>query len=181
MKTFYWLLLKQRNMLGEIFQSNRCLCQLHTSSAIMGKVNRSISPKVPSKKKHSLEKLEKNVFKAGQKKPGPPTAKKTLPIVSKRKAQIPSGKITMANKKKKAISSSSKPQDVLLHPSIILNLALPPTCSFLVQTPSSDPSVACFEGPGVSIKMPIKQDSTATGQTIKAKKEAPKMNKAQKK
>ena len=177
MKTFYWLLLKQRNMLGEIFQSNRCLCQLHTSSAIMGKVNRSISPKVPSKKKHSLEKLEKNVFKAGQKKPGPPTAKKTLPIVSKRKAQIPSGKITMANKKKKAISSSSKPQDVLLQ----MNLALPPTCSFLVQTPSSDPSVACFEGPGVSIKMPIKQDSTATGQTIKAKKEAPKMNKAQKK
>ena len=145
----------------------------------MGKVNRSISQKVQSKKGvgHSLEKLERNVFKAGQKKPGSPapTVKKILPIVSKRKTKIPSVKTTMANKKKNAISSSSKPEEVLLQ----MNLALPPTCSFLVQTPSSDPSVACFEGPGVSIKLPIKQDST--GQTARAKKDAPKMIRTQKK
>ena len=143
----------------------------------MGKVNRSISQKVHSKKGHSLEKLERNVFKAGQKKPGSPapTDKKILPIVSKRKTKIPSVKTTMANKKKNAISSSSKPEEVLLQ----MNLALPPTCSFLVQTPSSDPSVACFEGPGVSIKLPIKQDST--GQTARAKKDAPKMIRTQKK
>ena len=168
-------------MFGKIFQSNRRLCQIHTHklryTAVMGKLNRSISRKVQSKQGHSLDKFEREAFKAGQKKPGPPTAKKILPILSKRKAEIPSGKITKANKKKKAISSSSKPKkEVLLQ----MNLALPPTCSFLVQTPSPDPSVACFEGPGVSIKVPMKkQDSN--GQTVKAKKDALKMIRAQKK
>ena len=127
----------------------------------MGKPKLRDNPRVKSKKGRSLETLNKKSLKARPKKPATLNAEKILSLLSKGKAKSPSSKPKKGRELK-------------------MNFALPPTCSFLVQTPSPDPSVACFEGPGVSIKLPLKKVS-ASGQTGKTKKDAPKLVKALKK
>ena len=150
------------HVLAIIFQSHRRFCQTNTHRNLtkMGKVKQKIIPGLKSKiTGQSLEKPDRKSFKA--------QPKKNAELVSKGKAKIQSGTI---KPKKKPVSSSSKAKKEMM---LQMNFALPPKCSFLVQTPSSDPSVACFEGPGVSIKLPINQDST--GQAVKAKKDSLKM------
>ena len=127
----------------------------------MGKPKLSDKPGVKSKKGRSLGIHDKKSLKARPKKPATLNAEKILSLLSKGKAKSPSSKPKKGSELK-------------------INFALPPTCSFLVQTPSPDPSVACFEGPGVSIKLPLKKVS-ASGQTGKTKKDAPKLVKALKK
>lgn len=138
--------------------------QIHksiTSLTTMGKPKFKDNPGLKSKKGRSLENHDKKSLKAQPKKPATFNAEEILSLLSKRKAKSPSSKPKKGRELK-------------------INFALPPTCSFLVQTPSPDPSVACFEGPGVSIKLPLKKVST-TGQPRKIKKDAPKQLKALKK
>ena len=125
----------------------------------MGKVKPKDSQEVKSKRGRIHEKHDKKFLKARTKKPATFNAEKFLQVLSK---------------KIKAKSPSSKPKKLQM------NFALPPKCTFLVETPSPDPSVAYLEGPGVSIRLPIKKDST-DGQIRKAKKDAPKRVKALKK
>ena len=154
------------HVLPQIFQSNSLIGQdrIHksfTSLTTMGKPKVSDNPGVKSKKGRSLENHDKKSVKAQPKKPATFNAEEILSLLSKRKAK----------------STSSKPKKGRV---LKINFALPPTCSFLVQTPSPDPSVATFEGPGVSIKVPLKKGSTS-GKTEKTKKDAPKLVKAPKK
>ena len=152
------------HVLAIIFQSHRRFCQTNTHRNLtkMGKVKQKIIPGLKSKiTGQSLEKPDGKSLKA-------PQPKKNAKLLANGKAKIPSG--TIKPKKKPVSSSSMAKKEKVLQ----MNFALPPKCSFLVQTPSSDPSVACFEGPGVSIKLPINQDST--GQAVKEKKDSLKIS-----
>ena len=125
----------------------------------MGKTKPKDTQEAKSKRGRFHEKHDKKSLKARTKKPATFNAEKFLQVLSK---------------KIKAKSPLSKPKK------LPLNFALPPKCTFLVETPSPDPSVAYLEGPGVSIRLPIIKDSTA-GQIRKTIKGAPKLVKAQKK
>ena len=125
----------------------------------MGKTKPKDTQEAKSKRGRFHEKHDKKSLKARTKKPATFNAEKFLQVLSK---------------KMKAKSPSSKPKKLQM------NFALPPKCTFLVETPSPDPSLAYLEGPGVSIRLPIRKDSTA-GQIRKAKKDTPKLVKAQKK
>ena len=123
----------------------------------MGKVKQGISSAGRAKKGLSLKNHNSKSFKAGLKKQSQSIAAgkgKTFPALPKPKGT--------AGRKKDVSSSSSKTKKTM---GLQINFALPPTCNFLVQTQSPDPCVACFEGPGVSIKLPIKHD--AIGQKMK--------------